>query len=120
MTIESRTHMDPNVEAILDRSCADCHSYKTRWPWYTNVAPVSWFIVDHVNEARRDLNLSEWGKYDTRRQNNKLRQMCDLVKGGAMPLSSYTPLHKGSALSDEARGVLCDWTVKERATLASK
>src|SRR5438876_6423144 len=67
-TIFARTQMTPPVAAILDRSCRDCHSNKTVWPWYTNVAPVSWFIVNHVNEARPLLNFSQWGTLDRDRQ----------------------------------------------------
>src|SRR5438876_9455536 len=100
-TIFARTQITPEVSAILNRSCNDCHSNKTVWPWYTNFAPVSWFIVDHVNEGRSLMNLSEWGRYDQRRQGKKLEQMCDEVKDGAMPLSSYTPLHPGSKPSVE-------------------
>jgi len=70
LAIESHVQVDPKVSSILDRSCADCHSNKTRWPWYTNVAPVSWFVIDHVNDGRKELNLSEFGKYDRRRQLN--------------------------------------------------
>jgi hypothetical protein len=58
-TIFARTQMTPPVATILNRSCVDCHSNKTVWPWYTNVVPVSWFIVNHVDEGRRLLNLSE-------------------------------------------------------------
>lgn len=120
LALESHTHLDSQVSVILDRSCADCHSNRTRWPWYTNVAPVSWFIVNHVNEARRDLNFSQWGSYNSRRQNERLREMCDLAKAGEMPLSSYTPLHKHSALTTDDVKTLCDWTNRERATLASR
>ncbi|HMG74331.1 MAG TPA: heme-binding domain-containing protein, partial [Pyrinomonadaceae bacterium] len=88
-TIEARAQMPPQAKDILDRSCRDCHSNKTEWPWYTNVAPVSWWITDHVNEGRQNLNLSEWGKLDKDRQDRKLRQICDEVEGGGMPLSSY-------------------------------
>ncbi len=84
-TIFARTQMTPPVAAILDRSCRDCHSNKTVWPWYTNVAPVSWFIVNHVNEARPLLNFSEWGKLDRDRQSKKLQQICDEVSDGGMP-----------------------------------
>ena len=119
-TIEALTQMTPQVASILARSCNDCHSNKTVWPWYTNVAPVSWFIVDHVNEGRSNLNLSEWGRYDQRRQGKKLEQMCDEVKDGAMPLSSYTPLHPGSKLSPDDVKTLCDWTEAERSRIASR
>ena len=50
--VESRLQVTPPVAAIIDRSCNDCHSNKTRWPWYSNVAPVSWFVIDHVNEGQ--------------------------------------------------------------------
>ena len=110
MALESRLPVDPKVETILVRSCADCHSNHTRWPWYTNVAPVSWFVIGHVNDGRQDLNLSEWGNYDKRKQTTRLNQMCELAKTGAMPLSSYTPLHPGSKLSGDDVKALCEWT----------
>src|SRR5882724_7218034 len=68
LALESRTGVTPQVTAILNRSCTDCHSNKTRWPWYANVAPVSWLVIDDVNEARQDMNFSEWGRYDLRDQ----------------------------------------------------
>src|SRR5204863_5090467 len=63
-TIVAKTQMTPEVASILDRSCRDCHTNKTMWPWYTNVAPVSWWLSNHVNDGRRSLNMSEWGKLD--------------------------------------------------------
>lgn len=119
-TINAHTQMTPQVAQIIDRSCSDCHTNKTAWPWYTNVSPVSWFVVDHVDEGRGDMNLSEWGKYDQRRRGRRLQQMCDLVKDGAMPLSSYTPLHPGSKPSAGDIKVLCEWTEAERARLGVK
>src|SRR5712691_1086291 len=67
-SIEAQLNVPPQVAAILDRSCNDCHSNKTRWPWYTNVAPISWFVIGHVDDARKDLNFSEWGNYDKDKQ----------------------------------------------------
>ena len=113
-TIFAHTHMTPQVSAILDRSCRDCHSNKTAWPWYTNVAPISWFIVNHVNGGRHMMNLSEWGRLERDRQRKKLTQMCDEVTDAAMPLSTYTPLHPGSKLSTADVKTLCDWANAER------
>ena len=118
-SIESRLQVTPQVAAILDRSCNDCHSNKTRWPWYSNVAPVSWFVIGHVNEGRQNINLSEWGKYTPRDVDSLLRQMCREVRAGVMPLSSYTPLHPGSKLSADDVKTLCEWTDAERARLAA-
>lgn len=117
--VESRLQLTPQVAAILDRSCNDCHSNKTRWPWYTNVAPVSWFVINHVDEGRRHLNFSEWGRYTQRDVDGMLRQICREVTSGGMPLSSYRPMHPGSTPSPEDVKTLCDWTNAERARLAA-
>ena len=110
LALESRVQVEPKVAAILDRSCVDCHSNKTRWPWYSNVAPVSWFVIDHVNDGRSDMNFSEWGVYDESEQKDLLEEICKEVTAGQMPLSSYTPLHPGSKLSADDIKTLCDWT----------
>jgi Haem-binding domain len=117
-TIEALTQMTPQAKDILERSCRDCHSNQTVWPWYTNVAPVSWWLSNHVNVGRSNMNLSEWGKLDPNRQDRKLRQICDEVSDGAMPLSSYTPMHPKAKLSDQDKKTLCDWTETERARLS--
>ena len=114
-TIFARTQMTPAVSTILNRSCADCHSNKTVWPWYSNVAPVSWFVIGHVDHGRRAMNLSEWGKMAKDRQDRRLRDMCDQVEEGEMPLSSYTPLHPGSKLTAADVKTLCEWTGAERS-----
>ncbi|HSE25947.1 MAG TPA: heme-binding domain-containing protein [Pyrinomonadaceae bacterium] len=119
LSIESQAQVTPAVASIFDRSCNDCHSNNTRWPWYSNVAPVSWFVIDHVNEARGDMNLSEWGKLDRNRQRHRLEDMCEMVQSGEMPLSSYTPLHPGSKLSQADVKALCDWSSSERQRLSS-
>ena len=119
-TIYARTQITPQVAAILERSCRDCHSNKTVWPWYANVAPVSWFVIGHVNDGRGMVNLSEWGRYDKDRQEKKLQQMCDLAQDGVMPLTVYTPLHPGSKLTPDDVKTLCDWTEAERARLNSQ
>jgi cytochrome c551/c552 len=119
-TIFARTQMTPQVAAIFDRSCRDCHSNKTVWPWYTNVAPISWWLSNHVNDGRNNLNLSEWGRLAQDRQDRKLRQICDEVSDGVMPLSSYLPMHPQARLSDQDKKTLCDWTDAERARLSSQ
>ncbi len=117
-TIFSRTQITPQVADIFERSCRDCHSNKTVWPWYTQVAPISWWLSDHVNSGRGLLNLSEWAKLDRDRQDRKLRQICDEVRDGAMPLSSYTPMHPKAKLSEPDKKILCDWTDAERQRLS--
>lgn len=118
-TIEAILQVPPPVSAIFDRSCNDCHSNKTSWPWYTNVAPVSWFVIDHVNEGRHDMNFSEWGTYDKNKQSRRLRDICEQVEDGEMPLNTYTTLHPGSKLSAADVQTLCEWSKAERARISS-
>ena len=119
-TIHACLQMTPQVSAILDRSCQDCHSNSTRWPWYSNVVPASWFLVDHVNEGREHLNFSEWGKLDKRRADKRLEEMCEQVSEREMPMDSYTWIHRSAKLSDEDRKILCSWTEAERKRLATR
>lgn len=119
-TIEANSQMTPEVASILDRSCRDCHSNKTIWPWYTNVAPVSWWLSNHVNEGRQNLNFSDWARLPPDRQDRKLRQICDEIEDGVMPLSSYLPMHPAARLSEQDKKTLCDWTDAERERLAAK
>lgn len=118
-TVDARAQPPSPVKDILNRACSDCHSNKTEWPWYTNVAPLSWWITDHVNQGRQKLNLSEWAKLDRDRQGKKLQQICDEVTDGGMPLSSYLPMHPKAKLSEQDKKTLCDWTAAERAALSS-
>ncbi len=116
-SVNAKLQVTPAVASILDRSCYDCHSNKTRWPWYSNVAPVSWFVIDHVNHGRSHLNFSEWGKFNRIEAAEMLEEICKEVKSGQMPLSSYTPLHPGSELSSADVQLLCDWTNTERTRI---
>jgi hypothetical protein len=117
-TIQKHTQITSEVASILDRSCNDCHSNQTRWPWYSNIAPVSWFVADHVNEGREELNFSDWAQYSTKDQAGLLKQMCKEVKSGAMPMKSYLRMHWEAELSDEDKRTLCDWAQRESQRLS--
>lgn len=119
-SIHAHLQVTPEVSAILDRSCQDCHSNSTRWPWYCNVAPASWFLIDHVNEGREHLNLSEWGRLDKRRADKRLEEICEQVSDKEMPIESYTWIHRSAKLSDADIKTLCDWTKGERERLAAQ
>jgi hypothetical protein len=116
-TLQATAQVPPAVAAILDRACYDCHSSRTTWPWYSNVAPISWFLVDHVNEGRQEMSFSEWATYPTQKQGRRLNGICKEVKSGDMPLSSYLILHPEAKLSDADRQTLCDWTSQEMKRL---
>ncbi len=105
----------PPVQAIFDRSCRDCHSDRTVWPWYSQVAPVSWLVADDVKEGRGELNFSRWSEYPRDRARRKLSKICEEVRGGDMPLWYYTPMHAGTKLSAAERDAVCQWTQAELA-----
>ena len=107
----------PQVTAILDRSCRDCHSNETRWPWYTNVSPMSLFVANHVHHGRDHFNYSEWITYPSDDQDKFLGAMCDLTKRERMPLPSYLRIHRDAALSPADVNVICAWSDKMRDTL---
>ncbi|HLI80376.1 MAG TPA: heme-binding domain-containing protein [Candidatus Binataceae bacterium] len=104
----------PQVEAILRRSCYDCHSNQTQWPWYAHVAPVSWLMIRDVNRGREHINFSTWDKYadDPETVIRKLRNIDKVMQNGSMPLWYYLPEHSIARLSDADRQALEDWVVQ--------
>ena len=118
--LEAHVNVPPDVKAILTRACADCHSNETRWPWYSHVAPVSWFLADHVREGRDNMNFSAWSSYRPRESAGLLNQICKESKSGTMPLRSYLLLHPSAKLSDADVKTLCDWSESERTRLTSQ
>jgi len=105
------------VMSIVQRSCQDCHSNRTVWPWYSQVAPASWLLAKDVRDARKELNFSEWATFTPRRTARKLEEICEMVEEGEMPLWFYIPLHPSAKLSDADRKTLCDWAKGERASV---
>lgn len=112
-TLSANTRMTPEVESILRRSCGDCHSSETVWPWYSNVSPASWFLKRHVDDGRRELSFSVWATYSKRKRERKLHEMCEQAESGEMPLKSYLLLHPEARLTEADRRVLCEWTKQE-------
>jgi hypothetical protein len=108
MTFEASADFSPETVKILSRSCTDCHSNSTNWPWYSHVAPVSWLVADDVKEARRHMNLSEWGRLSKEEAHVKLKEICSEVQDGEMPLWIYTLMHKEASLSQSDKDTLCN------------
>lgn len=118
-SVESAAAIPPAVHAILKRSCYDCHSSETRWPWYSGVAPIAWGVAHDVTEGRAQMNLSEWGAYPNRKRIAILEKMCDEVREGAMPLRQYLWLHRDARLSEADWKSVCDWSMDEADRLAA-
>ncbi len=100
----------PNAVIVtLKNACYDCHSYETRYPWYARIAPVKFWIQDHITDGRRHLNFSEWGNYDAERKEHKLEELVEEVEKEEMPLDSYTWIHGDARLADQERNELVEW-----------
>ena len=107
--VESEINAPAEIAAILERSCYDCHSHETDWPWYAYVSPVSWWVVEHVEHARGDLNFSQWPLLDFEELEHNFREIDEQIAKGEMPLKSYLILHPGARLSDEEKDALRRW-----------
>ena len=107
-----RAHVDvpQPVQAVLSRACNDCHSNLTVWPWYSHIAPISWVVIDDVNEARRHMNFSNWEQQSPKQQSDSLKAICKDVRDVKMPLVSYRLLHPKARLSHAEIDTLCSWT----------
>jgi hypothetical protein len=112
-TLEATVSVPPDVSFILSRSCNDCHSQKTLYPWYISIQPAGWFMRDHIDHARSHLNFSVFKTYASKKQAKKLEEVCDEVEQGRMPLPSYLWLHREAVLSESDKRVLCDWAKQE-------
>jgi len=103
--------LNPPIEVanIIKTSCYDCHSHESKYPWYTNVAPISWVMGNHINEGREHLNFSTWATYPEAKALHKLEEFYEEVEEGEMPLSSYTLIHKEAVLTNEQTKLMVDW-----------
>lgn len=107
--IENFVAIPPDVAAVFKRSCSDCHTNETRYPWYSQVSPVSWWLQNHVEHGRSHLNFSEWAKYTPQQKSKRLEEICEVVESKEMPLPSYLWGHSDAVLNDEDGKRLCEW-----------
>lgn len=109
----------PRVRAILRAACDDCHSSRTRWPWYASVAPISWLVHDHVFLGRRRLDFSNWESTvaDPGTAIQKLRNVQRVLRDESMPPWPYRLVHPAARLVPAQRQVLLDWTRRAIASI---
>ena len=103
-----RAHMGTasGLVPILDRSCNECHSNATEWPWYAQIAPVSWVLARGIAEGRNIVNFSEWGGYSVDQQRDLLAASCESARAGRMP-GIYTWVRSDARLSAEDIETIC-------------
>ena len=97
------------VKDIIKTSCYDCHSNKTKYPWYSEIAPVSWFLAHHINEGKEHLNFSEWALYNKDQKGHVINDMEEYLEEQKMPLKSYLWIHNDAKLTQEQYDILLAW-----------
>ena len=116
-SLQAHVDVPPEVRTVLKRSCYDCHSSETVWPWYSYVAPVSWYIAHDVNVGRSHVNFQDWeAQVNEKEGKEHLGLTCKLIREGTMPPADYRVMHKGSDVSPEETNAVCAWSQKVGTT----
>ncbi len=101
--LKDRYEVPAAVEGVFNRACADCHSNRTRWPWYSRVAPASWLLASHVKDGRRHMNLDDFA------EDISLKDICREMRLGTMPMKSYLFLHPDARVAGSEIQSVCAW-----------
>ena len=115
--VQSDIPAEPDIKPILQRSCYNCHSNETDWPWYSYIAPASWLTVNTVRNGRSHLNFSEWESYAIKMQYRKLEDIAEEAIGKEMPPWYYVIMREEADLTVTDRGQVWAWAVTESETL---
>lgn len=111
----TETNPPEDVKAILQQTCYDCHSDNTEYPWYNTIAPVSYWLADHVKDGKKHLNFSAWDTYELKKKDHKFEELIQEVKEGEMPLKEYTWTHENARLTEKQRRAIIQWAKQTRA-----
>ena len=97
------------VHQILKTACFDCHSNTTKYPWYSRITPVNYWMAHHIEEGKEELNFSDWASYSLKRKEHKMKEIWEEVEKGKMPIKSYTWTHTDAKLTQEQIQQVIDW-----------
>ncbi|MBU6157906.1 MAG: heme-binding domain-containing protein [Bacteroidetes bacterium] len=115
--IQFAFQVNQSVHSILKRSCYDCHSDHTSYPWYANVQPAGWWIQHHIEEGKSHLNFSTFKTYTPAEMDHKLEEIKEVIEENEMPLKSYRLLHSKASLSENEKQALLSWVTESRKRL---
>jgi len=118
--ITAKVPVPDNVMEILKVSCYDCHSNTTKYPWYSRIQPVAWFLDNHIQEGKHHLNFSEFAQKAARVQYKQLDEIGKEVKEGDMPLTSYTLIHRDAILNEQQKLAIENWVATSRKEMEAK
>lgn len=109
-----------NVKEKIVNACYDCHSEKTRYPFYNRLAPVSWILARHIKDGKEQLNFSGWANYDEKKQIKLLNEICEVITDGEMPLKSYVFMHSRAVINEKELEDICAWTEQAAEQIMNK
>lgn len=112
VNFENDTKISDEVLIVLKKNCFDCHTNQTRYPWYAEVAPISYWLNDHIIQGKKHFNMSEWDKYTSKKKDKKMDELIEELKEGEMPLNSYTWIH--GDISEMDKELLLEWAAMVR------
>src|SRR5665647_2415825 len=118
--ISTKYTIPDSVQDILKVACNDCHTNNTRYPWYWQIQPVMWFMNGHIEDAKRDLNFSTFASYPIGKQYKSFDKINKEVKGGDMPLTSYTLVHRDAVISEAQKLAIINWTADMRKQIEAQ
>ncbi len=120
LNLVSTEIISPEAQELLKNACYDCHSNESKYQWYSNVAPVSFVLENHIVEGREELNFSEYQSYTDKKKDHKLEEVIEALNDGWMPLNEYVWLHSEADLTTEQRTMLAQEFTAIREKLAYK
>ncbi len=98
-----------DIQTILKKSCADCHSQQTNYPWYSHIQPLGMWIDHHIEEGKEHFNMDDFANYSSEDQKHLLEELAEVVEEGEMPLKSYTIIHQEAKLTPEEKARFTRW-----------
>ena len=116
----SETNPPEDVKAVLKEACFDCHSDHTRYPWYSKITPVDYWMAGHVKDGKKHFNVSKWSEASLKRKDHKFEELIEMVEEKYMPLDSYTWTHSEAKLTDEQISSMVDWAKGVREMYAKQ
>ncbi len=111
----TETNPPEDVKLILKNTCYDCHTNNTKYPWYNNIAPVSYWLAEYVKQGKGELNFSAWEHYSSKKKSHKLEEVVGVIEDNAMPHKEYTWTHAEAKLTDAQKQAIIKWAKKTRA-----
>lgn len=112
-SFDKMNNTDAMAVDLLKHGCYDCHSYEREYPWYADIAPVSYWIQGHINGATHKLNFSEWSSYTEKQKAHKLEEVVEEIESGDMPPKSFKWMHPEADWTDEQKSLVLDY-IKNR------